>query len=127
MRAISSSIFAMRAAAFSRSSRSSVTRDRDRSRSSAANSDSRAGSSDIVIRATSEGLDPYLELGLETPLGFATVLANDDSEGLNSVLKLDPAKLGSDAANMWSQLRIRVSAPVGSTGDVQVSAERERD
>ena len=80
----------------------------------------------VVIRATSEGLDPYLEVGLDTPLGFATVLSNDDSEGLNAMLKLDPAKFGSDAA-MWNQLRIRVSAPVGSAGDVQVSAERVTD
>jgi hypothetical protein len=78
----------------------------------------------VVIRATSDGLDPYLEVGLDTPLGFATVLSNDDSDGLNSVLTLDPAKFGTDAAGMWNQLRIRVSAPVGSTGDVQVSVER---
>lgn len=77
----------------------------------------------VVIRATSEGLDPYLEVGLDTPLGFATILSNDDGDGLNSVLTVDPAKVGSDA-DLWNQLRIRVSAPVGSTGDIQVSAER---
>jgi hypothetical protein len=81
----------------------------------------------VVIRATSDGLDPYLEVGLDTPLGFAAVLSNDDAEGLNSMLTLDPAKFGGDAAAMWSQLRVRVSAPVGSTGDVQVSAERKAD
>lgn len=81
----------------------------------------------IVLSATSDGLDPYLEVGLDTPLGFATVLSNDDSDGLNSVLTLDPAKFGGDDANWWNQLRVRVSAPVGSTGEVQVSAERKRN
>lgn len=81
----------------------------------------------IVIRATSEGLDPYLEVGLDTPLGFATVLSNDDADGLNSALTLDPAKFGGDDASWWSQLRIRVSAPAGSAGEVQVSAERTAD
>lgn len=78
----------------------------------------------IVIRASSDGLDPYLEVGVDTPLGFATILSNDDADGLNAVLRLDPAKVGNDA-DLWNRLRIRVSAPVGSTGEVQVSAERE--
>jgi hypothetical protein len=79
----------------------------------------------IVIRATAEGgLDPYLEVGLDTPLGFATVLSNDDANELNAAVTLDPAKFASDDANWWNQLRIRVSAPVGATGDIQVSAER---
>ena len=82
----------------------------------------------VVIRATSEELDPYLEVGLDTPLGFATVLSNDDADGLGSRLALDPAKFGAgDAADWWSKLRIRVSAPAGSTGEIQVTVERATD
>jgi hypothetical protein len=81
----------------------------------------------IVIRATSEGLDPYLEVGLDTPLGFAAVLSNDDADGLNARLTLDPAKFAGDEADWWSRLRIRVSAPVGSTGEVEVTAARAND
>jgi hypothetical protein len=81
----------------------------------------------IVIRAASEALDPYLEIGLDTPLGFATILSNDDADGLASRLTLDPAKFTGDGASWWNQLRIRVSAPVGSTGDIEVTAERARD
>jgi hypothetical protein len=81
----------------------------------------------IVIRATSDGLDPYLEVGLDTPLGFATVLSNDDADGLNAALTLDPAKFSADDANWWNQLRIRVSAPPGSIGEVLVRAERATD
>jgi hypothetical protein len=82
----------------------------------------------IVIRATSEGLDPYLEVGLDTPLGFATVLSNDDADNLDARLVLDPAKFGTgEAADWWRKLRIRVSAPVGSAGDVELTAEPTAD
>ena len=81
----------------------------------------------IVIRATSDGLDPYLEVGLDTPLGFATVLSNDDTDGLNSRLALDPAKFAGEGAEWWDKLRIRVSAPAGSTGAVELTAERDAD
>ncbi len=82
----------------------------------------------IVIRATAQGdLDPYLEVGLDTPLGFATVLSNDDADGLNSVVTLDPGKFAADDADWWNKLRIRVSAPAGSTGEVEVSATRATD
>ena len=81
----------------------------------------------IVIQATSDGLDPYLEVGLDTPLGFATVLSNDDTDGLNSRVTLDPAKFAGEGADWWDKLRVRVSAPVGSTGEVQVTVERAPD
>jgi hypothetical protein len=87
-----------------------------------------AGSGEsIVLGATSAELDPYLEVGLDTPLGFAAILSNDDHEGLDARLELDPAKFGRDAAEWWSKLRIRVSVPAGSMGDVEVTAERMAD
>jgi hypothetical protein len=82
----------------------------------------------IAITATSAELDPWLEVGIDTPLGFAVILSNDDHEGLDSRLELDPADFdGSDAADWWSKLRVRVSAPAGSIGEVEVNAERETD
>ncbi len=82
----------------------------------------------IVIRATADGLDPYLEVGLDTPLGFATLLSNDDADSLNSRITLDPARFGAgDAAGLWDKVRIRVSAPAGATGDVELVAEQSAD
>jgi hypothetical protein len=79
----------------------------------------------IVITAKSEDVDPWLEIGIDTPLGFAVLLSNDDYEGLNSRLEFDPSEFtGSDAAEWWGKLRIRVSAPSGSTGEIEVAAER---
>lgn len=79
----------------------------------------------IVLRAESDGLDPWLEVGLETPFGFTPVLSNDDTDGLNARLELDPALFeGEDAADWWSRLRVRVSAPPSSVGEIRVTAER---
>jgi hypothetical protein len=79
----------------------------------------------IVLRAESEGLDPWLEIGLETPFGFTPVLSNDDADGLNARLTLDPALFeGEDAADWWRRLRVRVTAPPSSVGEIRVTAER---
>ncbi len=80
----------------------------------------------IVITAKSGEIDPWLELGIDTPLGFAVLLSNDDYEDLDSRLEFDPADFdGADAAEWWSKLRIRVTAPTGSMGEIEVAAERE--
>ena len=82
----------------------------------------------IVLTAESDGLDPWIEVGIETPFGFVPVLSNDDTEGLNARLELDPAVFeGADAAGWWDRLRIRVTAPPNSTGEIRVSAERSAD
>lgn len=86
------------------------------------------GDETIVLTATSAELDPWLEVGLDTPLGFAVILSNDDHDGLDSRLELDPADFdGADAADWWSKLRIRVSAPAGSMGEIEVTAQRSAD
>jgi hypothetical protein len=82
----------------------------------------------IVLRAESEGLDPWLELGIETPFGFTPVLSNDDTDGLNARLTLDPALFeGEDSASWWNRLRIRVTAPPSSVGEIRVTAERSAE
>jgi hypothetical protein len=78
----------------------------------------------IVLRADSEGLDPWLEVGIETPFGFTPVLSNDDTDGLNAQITLDPEVFdGADAASWWDKLRVRVTAPPNSVGEIRVSAE----
>ncbi len=82
----------------------------------------------IVLRADSEGLDPWLEVGIETPFGFTPVMSNDDTDGLNARLELDPALFdGADAADWWDKLRVRVTAPANSVGEIHVTAERSTD
>ncbi len=63
------------------------------------------------------GLDPYLELGLKTPLGFAIVDSDDDSAGdLNAMIPLDLSAVAADPG-LLSRLRIRAIAIAGSAGD----------
>lgn len=82
----------------------------------------------IVLRAESEGLDPWIEVGFETPFGFTPVLSNDDADGLNARLVVDPALFaGEDSADWWDRLRVRVTAPPNSVGEVRVTAERRAD
>lgn len=77
----------------------------------------------LQITATSDTLDPWLEVGFETPLGFTPVLSNDDTNGTNSRLTLDPTVFdGEDGQSWWDMLRIRVSAPPGTSGEVQLTA-----
>jgi hypothetical protein len=80
----------------------------------------------LELAADSEALDPWLEVGFETPFGFTPVLSNDDAEGTNSRLTLDPAAFsGADAARWWDLLRIRVLAPPGTAGEVELTATPE--
>ena len=75
-----------------------------------------SGSGEVTINMTGplfanedfpSGVDPAIALGFETPLGFAEVLADDDSGGaLNARIATDLAPLAEDRA--WlERLRIR--------------------
>jgi hypothetical protein len=83
----------------------------------------------VIIRAESSDLDPYLEVGFFTPFGFNVALSNDDDAvngTVNSVIVIDPAVLlnsqrSEDPEAWWKQLRIRASAPAASGGEMQVS------
>jgi len=56
------------------------------------------------------------------------VQSNDDADGLNARLELDPALFdGADAADWWDRLRIRVTAAPNSEGEILVRAERSAD
>lgn len=77
----------------------------------------------LQITATSDALDPWLEVGFETPLGFTSVLSNDDTDGTNARLSLDPGVFdGEDGQGWWDRLRIRVSAPPGASGEIELTA-----
>lgn len=64
------------------------------------------------------GVDSYLELGFETPLGFASVMSDDDGgEGLNSRIAIDLSPIS--GGDWLERLRLRASS-IGSGGDFEV-------
>ncbi|MDE1467970.1 hypothetical protein [Aurantiacibacter sp. D1-12] len=83
------------------------------------------GDGDVTIRMNAVGetdedfgggLDPYVDVGFDTPLGFAVVAADDDGSGtLDSMLPLDLGLLA-DTPELLSMLRIRVQGFGGSGG-----------
>lgn len=91
----------------------------------------RAGAGEVTVDMTHpliddssfpSGVDPFLELGFETPLGFAPLLTNDDGgeEGLNSRIALDMTALAADG-DWLERLRIRASTISGGGAyDIQI-------
>ncbi len=57
------------------------------------------------------GLDPLIELGFDTPLGFAVVESDDDGSGtgLNAMLPIDLSSIAGDR-ELLSRLRVRAKA-----------------
>ena len=73
------------------------------------------------------GLDPYLELGFETPLGFAVVQTDDDGAGdLNAMIPVDLSTLAA-SAELLDALRIRVSGLGESAGEYALSVNEGLD
>ncbi len=85
----------------------------------------RAGNGEVTIRMTASdaadpdfggAIDPYIELGFDTPLGFAMVDSDDDGAGdLNALLPIDLGTLAGDPA-LLDALRIRAQGFGGSGG-----------
>lgn len=85
----------------------------------------RAGNGEVSIRmsASEEGdpdfggtIDPFIELGFDTPLGFAVVDSDDDGGGdLNSLLPVDLGSIA-DQPGLLDMLRIRAQGYGGSGG-----------
>jgi hypothetical protein len=64
------------------------------------------------------GVDSYLELGFETPLGFASVMDDDDGgEGLNARIAIDLSPVTD--GDWLERLRLRASS-IGSGGEFEV-------
>ncbi|MEL1250731.1 PPC domain-containing protein [Aurantiacibacter gilvus] len=84
-----------------------------------------SGNGEITIRMTSAGggdadfggsIDPYVEIGYDTPLGFAVIDADDDGAGdLNSLLPIDLGPIA-DNPGLLDMLRIRAQGFGGSAG-----------
>ena len=67
--------------------------------------------------AFGNALDPFVQLGFDTPLGFAAVGSDDDSGGeLGAMLPIDLSSLASDPT-LLGRLRIRAQAFSGSSGN----------
>ncbi len=61
-------------------------------------------------------IDPFVELGFDTPLGFAVATSDDDGSGsLNSLLPVDLGLLA-DHPGLLDMMRIRVTGLGGSDG-----------
>ena len=85
----------------------------------------RRGDGEVTIHADAgEGgdpdfggnIDPYIEVGFDTPLGFTTVAEDDDGSGtLNSLLPIDLGLIA-ERADLLDLLRIRVQGLGGRGG-----------
>lgn len=88
----------------------------------------RSGTGEVTINMTTplvedtdfpSGIDAFLELGFETPLGFASMQSNDDGgEGLNSRLALNLGPVATDG-DWLERLRIRASS-IGGGGAFEI-------
>ncbi|GAA5052128.1 hypothetical protein GCM10023208_12680 [Erythrobacter westpacificensis] len=86
----------------------------------------RAGNGELSIRMTGGGesdpdfggtIDPYIELGFDTPLGFAVVESDDDGAGdLDALLPVDLGLLAGEPG-LLDKLRIRAQGYGGSGGE----------
>jgi len=85
----------------------------------------RSGNGEVTIRMNASdegdpdfggGIDPFVELGFDTPLGFAVATSDDDGSGtLNSMLPVDLGLLA-EHSGLLDMMRIRVQAYGGSGG-----------
>ncbi|MXO71385.1 hypothetical protein [Alteraurantiacibacter buctensis] len=67
------------------------------------------------------GVDPMLELGFETPLGFATMKSDDDSGGeLNARIPIDLSAIAADG-DWLERLRLRATS-IGEAGGFSIEA-----
>ncbi|GAA0276011.1 hypothetical protein GCM10009127_15810 [Alteraurantiacibacter aestuarii] len=88
----------------------------------------RSGSGEVTFNMTTplfaeddfgSNVDAYLELGLETPIGFASLMSDDDGgEGLNSRIAIDLGPLA-DEPGWLERLRLHASS-IGSGGAFEI-------
>jgi len=78
--------------------------------------DADEGSDNPLDADGGNGLDPFVELGFDTPLGFAGVGSDDDGSGsLNAMLPIDLSSIA-DSRDLLARLRVRVKSYSGSGG-----------
>ncbi|TIX50455.1 hypothetical protein [Alteraurantiacibacter aquimixticola] len=88
----------------------------------------RRGKGEVTVNLTTplfededfpSGVDPFLELGFESPLGFASMMSDDDGgEELNSRIAIDLSPLAEDG-DWLERLRIRASS-IGQGGAFEI-------
>lgn len=88
----------------------------------------RAGTGEVTVNMTTPliedvdfpgGIDPFLELGFETPLGFASMMTNDDGgEGLNARLAVNLGPVA-ETGDWLERLRIRAKS-IGGGGAFEI-------
>ena len=88
----------------------------------------RAGTGEVTVNMTKpviddadfpSGIDPYLDLGFETPLGFASMMSNDDGgEELNARIAVNLGPVA-EAGDWLERLRIRASS-IGGGGAFEI-------
>ena len=65
------------------------------------------------------GVDPVLEVGLQTPLGFSTLERNDDAAGsLNSLITIDLGPLAEAGGDWLDSVRMKTDQLSGGAGTV---------
>lgn len=87
----------------------------------------RAGNGEVTFNMTTplfeddsfpSNVDSFLELGFETPLGFASLMSDDDGgEGLNARIAIDLTPVS--GGDWLERLRLRASS-IGAGGDFEV-------
>ncbi len=85
----------------------------------------RSGSGEVTFNMTTpafedddfaSGVDSFLELGFETPLGYASLISDDDGgEGLNSRISIDLSPVA-DEPGWLERLQLRASS-IGGSGE----------
>lgn len=88
----------------------------------------REGRGEVTINMTTplfedeyfpSSIDAFVELGFETPLGFAGMLSNDDGgDGLNARLVIDLSPIANDG-DWLERLRIRATS-IGNAGAFEI-------
>lgn len=79
----------------------------------------------LIVEMTSAEMDPFLEAGFATPLGFAAAASDDDSGGeLNARLLLDLNQL---EAGWLESLRFRARAAAGEVGPYTMLVRHDAD
>ena len=78
-----------------------------------------------AVEGSDTALDPVLDIGFETPLGFASLLSDDDSGGnSNARLAFDASELD---ATWLAALRIKARAYQETTGDYELAVSEAGD
>lgn len=82
----------------------------------------------LVIDLESDEIDPLVEVGFASPLGFSVASTNDDRDGsLDSRLVVDLAELNTAGSTWLETMRIRARSAVGDRGTFALRVRIDED